>query len=54
MEILNHSQIATTMTCMGHVMPATTRDAADRIDSLFSQASSYCCRFAVNALCGDG
>jgi integrase len=35
MEILGHSQIATTMNTYGHVLPDTMRDAAARMDSLF-------------------
>jgi integrase len=38
MEILGHSQIATTMNTYGHVLPATMQDAAERMDSLFTQA----------------
>lgn len=34
MDILGHSQIATTMDLNSHVMPAAHRDAADLMDQL--------------------
>ena len=34
MEILGHSQIATTMNTYGHVLPETMRDAAERMDAI--------------------
>jgi len=37
MEILGHSQIATTMNTYGHVLPATMQDAAERMGSLFAR-----------------
>jgi integrase len=36
MEILGHSQIALTMNTYSHVMPALTRDAADRMNAVFA------------------
>ena len=38
MEILGHSQISTTMNVYGHVLPETMKDAAARMDSLFTPA----------------
>jgi integrase len=38
MEILGHSQIATTMNTYGHVLPETMSDAASRMDALLSHA----------------
>jgi integrase len=35
---LGHSQIAVRMTTYGHVMPPEIKDAAARMDSLFSKA----------------
>jgi len=37
MEILGHSQIATTMKTYGHVLPETMKDAADRMDAAFAR-----------------
>ncbi len=36
MEILGHSQISTTMEIFAHVAPELQRDAAERIDAVFS------------------
>jgi integrase len=36
MDILGHSQIATTMDLYSHVMPAAHRDAADLMDQLLA------------------
>ncbi len=40
MEILGHSQIALTMNTYSHVMPALTRDAADRMDAVFAAGTA--------------
>lgn len=37
MEVLGNSQIALTLNKYGHVMPALTRDAADRMSDLSGQ-----------------
>jgi integrase len=37
MEILGHSQISTTMNTYAHVLPATQREAAAKIDALFPE-----------------
>jgi integrase len=37
MEILGHSQIATTMNTYGHVLPETMKEAAERMDAIFSR-----------------
>jgi integrase len=37
MEILGHSQISLTMNTYSHVLPEAMKDAAARMDSLFSQ-----------------
>lgn len=39
MEILGHSQIATTMNTYAHVLPATQREATQKIDALFPDPS---------------
>lgn len=39
MEILGHSQIATTMNTYAHVLPATQREATMKIDALFPETS---------------
>jgi integrase len=36
MEILGHSNIATTMNTYAHVLPKVSRDAADKIDALLT------------------
>ena len=36
MDILGHTQIATTMDLYSHVMPAAQRDAADLMDRVLS------------------
>lgn len=38
MEILGHSQIATTMNTYGHVLPEVQRDAVNVLDRLFNEA----------------
>ena len=37
MEILGHSQIATTMNVYGHALDETMREAADRMDAIFAR-----------------
>jgi integrase len=37
MEILGHSQIATTMNTYAHVLPETMSDAASRMDAIFAR-----------------
>jgi len=39
MDILGHSQIATTMDLYSHVMPAAHQDAADLMDRLLAATS---------------
>ena len=40
MDILGHTQIATTMDLYSHVMPAAQRDAADLMDSILERTGS--------------
>jgi len=36
MEVLGHSQIAITMNLYAHVLPATRKEAAARMDGIFA------------------
>jgi len=36
MEVLGHSQIAITMNLYAHVLPATRKEAAARMDDIFA------------------
>ncbi len=42
MELLGHSMIGTTLDVYAHVLPALTRDAADKMDAVLRRSGSRC------------
>jgi len=48
MEQLGHSQISLTMNTYAHVIPAMSRDAADKINAIFAQAKDHIAKIRVS------